>query len=111
MVPVAMVTQSGAVASREIDVVEEKRGDADGEHDGDEEEKQDVESTRLDVLQVGPEFDEVFERRGRYVQAVERGVAEKENEVFVVAVADAVVHPRTVVVHFEHTRLTNAAVV
>lgn len=92
-------------------MVEEERGYAYGEHDGDEEEKQDVKSIRLDVLQVGPEFDEVLQRRGRYVQAVERGVAEKENEVFVVAVADAVVHPRTVVVHLEHAGLTNAAVV
>ena len=62
----------------------------------------------LDVLQIGPEFDEVFERRGCYVQAVERGIAEKENEVFVVAVADTVVDPRTMVVHFEHASLTNA---
>ena len=105
------LTQSGAIFGRQVDVIEEERGDADGEHDGNEEEKEYVKAARLERLQLCPKFHKVLERRGRHIDAVGGRVAQKEDEELVVVVAHTIVHPWAVVVHFEHARLTNAAVV
>lgn len=45
------------------------------------------------------------------VCAAKREIEQKEEEVTVVVVADAVVHPRAVVIHAQHAFLAHAAVV
>lgn len=58
-----------------------------------------------------PESNEVRQARCHDEETIHESVAEEEHEKLVVVEANAVVDPRTVVVHFEDTTGANAAVV
>ena len=60
---------------------------------------------------VRPELEKVGERGDRAEQAHQKRVGQKENEKFVVRERDAIVDPRTVVVHLENAGIADAAVV
>ena len=61
-------------------VVPEQRGHAEEEHDGHEEDKQDVVLGRADILRLDPEPDEVAPRTQGYEDAVEQSVTQKQHE-------------------------------
>ena len=91
-------------------MIEKERRYAYGKHDGHKEEKEYVKTARLKLLQLRPKFNEVLERCSSDVDAGESRVAQKKYEELVVVMANTVVNPRTVVVHFEHACLTHATV-
>jgi hypothetical protein len=59
-----------------------------------------MESTGLERLYVGPEADEILGGGGTDEQTIDHRVAQEQHEVFVVAVAHAVVHPWAMVILF-----------
>lgn len=58
-----------------------------------------------------PKLDKVRQASGHDEDAVQQCVSQEQDEELVVIVADAVVHPRTVVVHLEDAAGADAAVV
>lgn len=93
-------------------MVDEEGDETDGEHEGDDEEEEDLELLRVGALQAAPpEGDEVGEGAHGDEEAVEEGVGEEEDEALVVAEADAAVDPGAVVVHLEDAGVADGAVV
>lgn len=93
-------------------MIAEERHETEGEHHRHEEQEQDVEPSHVAQLVLKfPELDEVLESGARDVDAVNQRIAEEQNEELVVSEVDAVVHPRTVMVHFQYTLAAHRAMV
>mmetsp|Transcript_26173 Transcript_26173/g.84717 ORF Transcript_26173/g.84717 Transcript_26173/m.84717 type:complete len:333 (-) Transcript_26173:38-1036(-) len=92
-----------------VDLVVHHRRDEHEGRDGDGEEGDDHAARRR--RPVGDALLEVVDDQRQAVDALDDGVEEEEHEVLLVVGADAVVHPRAVVVHADDTSIADAAVV
>jgi hypothetical protein len=88
------------VPGREVEMVEEEAAERDAEHARHEEEEEHVEAAEVRAREgaVPPEGDEVGEDGEEAEHAQVEAVAEEQHEELVVAVVDARVHPRAVMV-------------
>lgn len=65
---------------------------------------------RFDLDTHLPEQNEIPQTRGWHKNTVEKCVAKEKYKEFVVGEIDAIVHPRTVVIHFQDTRAAHTTV-
>lgn len=105
--------KSRSIVRHQVRVVAEQREQTNSEHNRDKEQEQKME------LVSGPlagelaviERQEVLQRSDQHEEAVEQRVDEEEQEELVIRERDAVVDPRTVVVHLEDASAADGAMV
>lgn len=90
-------------------MIDEQGRDANAKHGRYEEQEQQIEFACLEFLDFTPKFNKILDRCERHVDTIQDRVEEKQNEELVVTEANAVVHPWTMMIHFENTFLTNTA--
>lgn len=93
-------------------MIGEQGHETDREHDARKEQEHDVEVAHIRRdLYCRPEENEILERRERHKNTVCQCVSEKQDEELVIGKTDAIVHPRTMMIHLQHAPATQRTVV
>lgn len=98
------------VCTNAVDVVAAEDGDA----EGNEQTQEQIDGDPGEIGRVGAVFNAIGERaaeHGDQVNAAGFDVDEQADKVAIIGKANAIIHPRTMVIHFQHANAARAAMV